>query len=139
MSVGRNEVEPGKVPFARFEAQTYSTMPEGLVMAMTAAQVGRNGWSVMIALCRMIYSNGAFGRVSAKEISARTGLTANQVRRGMEELRDKGLIVPVIHRTEDGRRILDRSCQGHVAQYCITKDVWASVSLDSGLHTNGPS
>lgn len=47
----------------------------------------------------------------------------------MTELRNKGLIVPVIRRNSEGYRRPDRSNFGHIAQYCITRDVWASVRL----------
>ena len=58
------------------------------------------------------------------------GQLAQQVTRGMAELRDKGVIAPVVRRTAAGRRVPDRSNFGHVAQYCITRDVWARVVTD---------
>jgi hypothetical protein len=47
----------------------------------------------------------------------------------MAELRGKGIIVPVIRKTKDGSRHLDRSAYGHVAQYCITRDLWNAISV----------
>ena len=49
-----------------------------------------------------------------------------------DTLRDKNIIVPVVRKTADGFRKLDRSNYGHVAQYCITRDIWKLVSLDEG-------
>ena len=85
----------------------------------------------MVALCRKVYTDGRLGRVSAKEISERTGLTAYQVARGMAELREKGVIVPVVRRNSEGVRRPDRSNFGHVAQYCIARDVWQRVETDA--------
>ena len=91
----------------------------------------------MTALCHRIYENGKLGRASAHEISEITGLTAYQVARGMTELRDKGVIVPVIKKDANGRRWADRSVKGHVAQYCIGQDTWATVELLSKGQTDG--
>lgn len=113
--------------FARFEPLTYATVQKELTKAMVEKQVGRNGWAVMIALCHKIYADGRLGRTPAAEISERTGLTRAQIARGMMELRDKGIIAPVIRKTADGYRHPDRSNYGHVAQYCITKDLWAAI------------
>ena len=49
----------------------------------------------------------------------------------MEELRGKGVIVPVTRRDVDGVWAPDRSRFGHVAQYRIAGDVWSSVELIS--------
>ena len=97
---------------------------------LVARRVGRNGWAVMVALCRKVYADGRLGRCSAADIAERTGLSAYQVARGMAELRERGVIAPVIRRTANGRRAPDRSNFGHVAQYCITRDVWAKVSTE---------
>ena len=94
-----------------------------------ARHVGRNGWAVMVALCRKLYDDGLLGRSSSAEVSELTGLTSYQVARGMAELRQKGMIVPVVVKDSRGVRRIDRSGHGHVAQYCITRDVWASVKL----------
>lgn len=119
----------GREKYARFAPRSYATVQEELVKAMVYARVGRNGWSVMMALCQKIYADGRFGRVSADQIARRTGLTRAQIARGMAELRGKGIIVPVIRKTKDGSRHLDRSAYGHVAQYCITRDLWNAISV----------
>ena len=116
--------------YARYQPQTYAQVPEGLQRAMVEAKVGRNGWAVMIALCRKVFADGSLGRASANEISRRCGLTRQQVARGLMDLRERGIIAPVILKDEDGVRYLDRPRFGHVAQYCITKDVWAAVRLE---------
>lgn len=67
--------------------------------------------------------------MSAREISRRTGLTTRRVAHGMAELRDKGVIVPVLRRGADGAWRPDRSRFGHVAQYRIADDVWMTVNL----------
>ena len=128
MPVGRGAVGSGKDAFVRFEPLTYATVQRELTKAMVEKQVGRNGWAVMIALCHKIYADGRLGRTPAAEISERTGLTRAQIARGMMELRDKGIIAPVIRKTADGYRHPDRSNYGHVAQYCITRDLWAKMS-----------
>ena len=132
MPVGRGAVGSGKDAFARFEPLTYATVQKELTKAMVEKQVGRNGWAVMIALCHKIYADGRLGRASAEEIARRSGLTRYQIARGMTELREKNIIVPVVRKTADGFRKLDRSNYGHVAQYCITRDIWKLVSLDEG-------
>ena len=90
-------------------------------------RVGRNGWAVMVALCRKVYADGRLGRTPAAEIAEASGLTAYQVARGMKELRDKGIIAPVTRKTAQGYRHPDRSNYGHVAQYRFTKKAWARV------------
>lgn len=123
-------------PFARFPSGAFSTVPAGLVRAMAERRVASNGWPVMIALCRRIYADGTLDRCGREEIAAMTGLGYRQVARGMAELRDKGLIVPVVRKNSRGYRHPDRSNFGHVAQYCIARDVWARVKAASG---RGPS
>lgn len=118
--------------FARYPSLTYSTIPEGLLLALVRKQVGRNGWAVMVALCRKVYADGRLGRASAEEIASCLGLSRYQIARGMTELRGKGIIVPVVRKTADGFRKLDRSNYGHVAQYCITSDVWNGIELGDG-------
>ena len=132
MPVGRGEVGAGRDAFARFAPLTYATVQEELTRAMARAQIGRNGWPVMVALCHRIYADGRLGRTSADEIARRTGLTHAQIMRGMRELRDKGIIAPVIRKTKEGYRHPDRSAYGHVAQYCITRDLWAAISSSPG-------
>lgn len=130
MPVGRGGGVGGRDRFARYPPLTYSAVQEGLLRELVARRVGRNGWAVMVALCRKVYADGKLGRVSAAEISERSGLTPYQVARGMTELRDRGIIAPVVRRTADGRRKPDRSNFGHVAQYCIARDVWAAIETE---------
>lgn len=102
-------------------------MPYELVSVMAERRVASNGWPVMAALCRRIYANGVLGRCGREEIAKFTGLTYSQIARGMAELRQKEVIVPVIRKTVEGYRHLDRSNFGHVAQYCIAQDVWTCI------------
>lgn len=118
-------------PFARYPSGSYATLQDGLVAALVARKVGRNGWAVLVAMCHKVYFDGRLGWMSAREISRRTGLTTRQVAHGMAELRDKGMIAPVLRRGADGAWRPDRSRLGHVAQYRIADDVWATVSLQS--------
>ena len=98
MPVGRGGLNQGKDVFARYPSLTYSTIPEGLMLALVSKQVGRNGWAVMVALCRKVYADGRLGRASAEEIARRSGLTRYQIARGMTELREKNIIVPVVRK-----------------------------------------
>lgn len=118
-------------PFARYPSCTYTTMQDGLIVELIARKVGRNGWAVMAALCHRVYCDGKLGRVSAEGLSRGFGLTPRQVAHGMAELRAKGVIVPVVRKGAGGVLVPDRSRFGHVAQYCISKDVWSSVELKS--------
>lgn len=95
---------------------------------MARRRVGANGWPVMLALSRRIYADGELGTYGREDISAFTSLTYRQIARGMSELRDKGIIAPVIRKV-DGYRRLDHSTHGHVACYCICRDIWALVEL----------
>lgn len=61
---------------------------------MVGRRVGRNGWAVMVALCRKLYKDGCFGMSSSKEMAAFTGLSAYQIARGMTKLREKGSSFP---------------------------------------------
>ncbi len=124
-------VGPGRDAFARYPALTYSTIPEALAHALARSRVGCNGWAVMIALSRKIYADGRFGRASAKELSARCGLTRQQIARGMMDLRGKGIVEPVAVKSADGTEKPDRPAFGHVAQYRIASNVWATVKCES--------
>ena len=127
MPVDREEVRRGKDCFAKFPKLSYATIQDGLLKLLVETQVGRNGWAVIVAMCRTIYFDGRFGRISAKDIAATTGMSSYQIARGMTELREKGIIVPVYRTTSEGYRHLDRSNLGHVAQYCFTKDAWKRI------------
>ena len=116
-------------PFARYPSGTYAAMQDGLIAELAVRQVGRNGLIVMLALCRKVYVDGRLGRAPAAEISRSTGLTLRQVAHGMKDLRDRGVIVPVVRERADGTIAPDRSRLGFVAQYRIAQDVWSSVEL----------
>ena len=88
----------------------------------------------MVALCRKLYEDGCFGMSSSKEMAAFTGLSAYQIARGMTELREKGLIVPLIVKDADGRRRPGRSSSGHVARYCVARSIWETVELCGGVN-----
>lgn len=126
MQVDGREVGGGKDVFARFEPGGYCTIPYFLVKEMAERRVASNGWPVMMALCRRIYADGRLGKCNRDEIRSYTGLTYAQIARGMAELRDKGIIVPVTRKTAQGYRHPDRSNFGHVAQYCISRKLWSN-------------
>ena len=130
MQVDRRNLSGRNNPFAKFSAGGYFTMPYGLVEIMAKRRVASNGWPVMAALCRRIYANGVLGRCGREEIAKLTGLTYSQIARGMSELRQKEIIVPVIRKTAEGYRHLDRSNFGHIAQYCISRDIWESIGME---------
>lgn len=125
MPLYRDQVDR-KDSFTRFTSGNFSTIPKEIVEVMARRRVGANGWPVMLALCRRIYSNGLLGKCGRDSIRAFTGLTYAQIARAMTELREKEIIAPV-YRKLDGYTVLDRSNQGHIAQYCICRDVWAAV------------
>lgn len=131
MQVGRRGLSGARKEstFALYAKQSFTILPDALVGVLVARQVGRNGWAVMAALCHAIFSDGRIGVMSSNEVCARTGLTKYQVARGMTELRDKGIIAPVIRTNAEGYRHPDRSNYGHVARYCICRDIWALVEL----------
>lgn len=82
MQVDRREVSASKCDsFARYEAQSFAILPDGLVAALIERKVGRNGWAAMTALCHAVFSDGRLGVLSAKSIVKRTGLTEYQVAR----------------------------------------------------------
>lgn len=132
MQVGRRGVagSDGRPGFARFEKRSFSIIPHAVVEELVARRVGRNGWAVMAALCQTIFEDGGLGRLSSRQMRAITGVSAYQVARGMTELRDDGVIVPVVVRNEQGYRHPDRSNHGHVARYCIAKPLWERVLVD---------
>ena len=127
MPVGRGGGLAASGRFARYPPSAFATIPAGIVSELVTRRVGRNGWAVMVALCRKLYEDGCFGVSSSKETQAFTGLSAYQVARGMTELREKGLIVPLIVRDGNGHRRPDRSTSGHVARYCLSRDIWESL------------
>jgi hypothetical protein len=137
MQVDGRNLSGRRTPFARFPAGDYFTMPYGLVAIMAERRVASNGWPVMAALCRRIFDSGVLGRCGRDEVAELTGLTYSQIARGMAELRQKEIIVPVIRKTAEGYRHLDRSNFGHVAQYCIAQDIWARIEKESSEESTG--
>lgn len=129
MSDAKAEIASNADPFARFHTQTYTVLPDALIAALVEKGIGRNGWAVLAALCHRIYTDGRLGRASAQSISETTGLTKYQIARGMTELRNERIIVPVIRKTQEGYRHPDRSNFHHVAQYRICKDIWEAVKF----------
>ena len=113
---------------SRYKA--FSAIPPSLIRALVVAKVGRNGWPVMVAYCMRAYPDGSFCALPAESIRKMTGLTQLQVARGMAELRDKGIIVPVVKMERDGSMRVDRSNHGHVARYRFTRRIWESVRQD---------
>ena len=118
-----------KAGYVKYRAP-YTTLPFGLMRLLVEKQVGRNSWPVMAALCNGVHVNRMLDVKSSERIVKLTGLTANQVARGMRELREKGVIVPVTRKTKDGYRHPDRSNFGHVAQYCFTPEAWGWIEGD---------
>lgn len=130
MQIDGQDLSGRRTPFAKFSPGSYFTMPFGLVAAMAERRVASNGWPVMAALCRRIYASGVLGRCGREEMAKLTGLTYSQIARGMAELRQKEIIVPVIRKTAEGYRHLDRSNFGHVAQCCIARDIWDLIGQE---------
>lgn len=124
-------IRRGSDTFAHYPNFTYATIQDGLARVLVEKGVGRNGWAVMTALCRTVYYDGRLCRVGAEEIAQRFGLTKNQIARGMMELRDKGIIEPIMRTTAKGYRHRDRSTFGHIAQYRFTWEVWHEIEVDN--------
>lgn len=82
MPVGRGGLTQPKDVFARYPSLTYSTIPEGLLLALVRKQVGRNGWAVMVALCRKVYADDRLGRASAEEMPCARGYRAIRLPEG---------------------------------------------------------
>lgn len=117
-------------PYVRHESP-YATLSAGMMRLLVAKGIGRNGWAVMAALCCGVHEDRTLDRRSAAAIRSMTGLTPNQVARGMAELRDKGIIAPVTRINAVGYAHPDRSNFGHVAQYCFTKEAWKRIIRNS--------
>ncbi len=115
--------------FALYAKQGFTILPDALMNILVERQVGRNGRAVMAAFCHAVFADGRIGVMSSNEVCVRTGLTKYQVARGMTDLRDKGIIAPVIRTNAEGHRHPDRSSYGRVARYCICRDIWALVGL----------
>ncbi len=126
----------GNANYVRYAPGSYSNIPTGFVRVLAEKKVGRNGWPVMVALCSCVLENRMIGRMLAASISERTGLSLWQVARGMAELRNKGIVMLVIRRAEEGYRRIDRSNTGHVARYCFTSEVWNKIETESDLSEN---
>ncbi len=58
------------------------------------------------------------------------GFTELQVKRGMQELREKEIIVPVARKTRAGVLKADKSRFGHVAQYRFTMQAWNCIQKE---------
>ena len=116
--------------YAHYPKSTFATVPQALIRVLAERQVGRNGWAVMSVLCKTVFADGRLGTAPAKRVAEVSGLTRAQVARGMRDLRERGVIAPVIRKNEHGYRHPDHSTTGHVAQYCICRDVWELVELD---------
>ena len=113
--------------YARYPKLTYSVIQDGLIRVLVEKKVGRNGLAVLLCLCKAVYADGKLGVMGSKAIQEVSGLTANQVMHGMQELRDKEIIVQVAKRMESGAMKPDRSMPSHVCQYRFTKKVWERI------------
>ena len=122
--------------YVRYTTKTYTTMPDALVAAMARRRVGRNGWAVMACLCKGTFEDGTLAQRSAERLSQECGLNLNQIARGMKELRDKEIIAPVVRRGRYGRKYVDRSNYGHVAQW-IGNPYLDIIVRDFSLNSTG--
>jgi hypothetical protein len=130
MSPRNREVKRGKDCYVRYPKLTYATLQDGLTRILIEREVGRNGWAVIAILSKAVYYDGRFRPIGAEEMSRQFGLTKAQISRGMAELRDKGIIMPVTITTARGYRKPDRSNFGHVAQYRFTSEVWREIERE---------
>ena len=113
--------------YVAYEAP-YSVFSPFLIQLMTEKHLGRNALAVMAVLAMEVHSDRTFGLKSAAKISELSGLSERAVARGMDELKANNLITPVVKKRKDGSKYIDRSCFGHVATYCFTKDAWERIS-----------
>ena len=116
----------GRAAYVWYEPP-YSSLTPQLIRLLVGKGVGRNGWAVMMALCMGVHVDRTFDMKPASRIAELTGLTEKQVSRGVAELRRLSIIVPVTRKAKDGTHHIDRSCFGHVATYCFTKDAWQLI------------
>ena len=119
-----------KREYVRYPKTTYATIQDGLTRLMVEKSVGKNGWVVMACLCKCVYADGSFGIMGSAAMQTLVGLTRNQVMHGMEELRKKEIIMPVVRKTEAGVLQQDRSMNTHVARYRFTKAAWARIEVE---------
>ena len=110
-----------------FYEKPYASLSPQLIQLLVSKGIGRNGWAVMAALCMGVHADRTFDMKPASRIAELTGLTEKQVSRGVAELRQLNIIVPITRKAKDGTRHIDRSCFGHVATYCFTKDAWRLI------------
>lgn len=116
--------------YVRYPKLSYAVIQDGLARLLISKGVGRNGWGVMTCLCRCVYANGTFGPMGREAMCSVYGLTELQVKRGMQELREKEIITPVARKTRAGVLKADKSRFGHVAQYRFTKQAWNSIQKE---------
>ena len=124
----------GKKDYVKY-ASPFAAIPPQTVQLLVQRGIGRNGWAVMVALCMGTHVNGRFDIKPAKRIAELTGLNEKQVSRGVAELRKQKIIAPIAIKKDNGDWRLDRSCFGHVATYCFTRDAWEAIA--EGLRRDG--
>ena len=116
-----------RAEFAHYPKLTYATIQDGLLRVAQEKDLGKNGLKVLICLCRCVYADGKLGIMGSEAMQRVSGMTRIQVMHGMEELRRKEIIIPVVKRTKAGAYRADKSMTNHVAQYRFTRQVWDRI------------
>lgn len=119
-----------KWKYAHYAARSYTALPASIQRELVERGAHRNAWAVLCTLMRWAREDGVFRAMTRETIGAHSGLTSNQVRTGMEELKKIGLIEPVKVKRPDGSWADDRGRRGHAASYRIPREIWKLVALD---------
>lgn len=112
---------------AQFPPLRFSTVPHELIKCCVERGVASDGIVMIVIYSTCIQSDGRLRCVGREEMMRRTSLNRRMVKYGIESLRDAGIIEPCMV-MRNGALQPDSSYAGHVAQYRITPDVWASIT-----------
>lgn len=111
---------------AKFSPLHFSTIPHELVKYCVERKVSSSGIAMIAIYCTAVQSDGTLRCVSRRDMARKTGLSERMVDYGKRSLKSKGIIEPC-EVLKNGVTTFDTSHEGHVAQYRIAPDVWATI------------
>ena len=115
----------------RYAKGHFAVIPKSVMRYACNSGLGRNGLLVLMSLCCYVNRNGVLGKKSRMQIAIDTGMTLEQVSRGMKDLKDKLIIEPTMRWSETQKKLVpDRSNFGHVATYRLTEEVIRHIKED---------
>lgn len=123
---------------AQFTPLRFSTVPHELIKCCVERGVARDGIVMIVIYSTCIQSDGRLRCVGREEMMRRSGLNQRMVKYGIESLRDAGIIEPCMV-MRHGALQPDSSYTGHIAQYRIAPDVWATIPHQPASETGGSS